>query len=141
MLNLITFDKSYRISDTDDIIQEIQLNEFLDIGVGDSKEFDIEDLSLTLNYINIYKVEQIEKYNEAVTKKDSEQLYLVTCKEVVNPKNFEVTERTLEKEAILERNSMILTVTTMDGNPPPTLLVEANTYYEIYSNYIKSLYI
>lgn len=136
--NLITFDKSYRISNTDDIIQEIQLNEFLDIGVGDSKEFDIEDLSLTLNYINIYKVEQIEKYNEAVTKKDSEQLYLVTCKEVVNPKNFEVTERTLEKEAILERNSMILTVTTMDGNPPPTLLVEANTYYEIYSNYIKS---
>ena len=138
--NSITFsteqNKGYIVDNEQEKSLEIQLtNKYIDIA---STTFDKTNLVLTLNYINTYTVDKIEEYPYSVPIDNGEKLYLVTCEEVVNPTNFEVNERSLEKEATLERQSMILTVKTTDGTALPHLLVEGDSYYDIYSNYIKS---
>lgn len=138
--NSITFsteqNNGYIINSEQEKSKEIQLVEnYMDIA---STDFDKTNLTLTLNYINTYTVNKIEEYPYSVPTEKGEILYLITCEEVVNPINFEVNERSLEKEAVLERQSMILTVKTTDGTALPHLLVEGDSYYEIYSNYIKS---
>ena len=138
--NSITFsteqNKGYIVDNEQEKSLEIQLTKkYIDIA---STTFDKTNLVLTLNYINTYTVDKIEKYPYSVPIDNGEKLYLVTCEEVVNPTNFEVNERSLEKEATLERQSMILTVKTTDGTALPHLLVEGDSYYDIYSNYIKS---
>ena len=138
--NSITFsteqNNGYIINSEQEKPKEIQLLEnYMDIA---STDFDKTNLTLTLNYINTYTVNKIEEYPYSVPTEKDENLYLITCEEVVNPTNFEVNERSLEKEAVLERQSMILTVKTTDGTALPHLLVEGDSYYEIYSNYIKS---
>lgn len=138
--NSITFsteqNNGYIINSEQEKSKEIQLVEnYMDIA---STDFDKTNLTLTLNYINIYTVNKIEEYPYSVPTEKGENLYLITCEEVVNPTNFEVNERSLEKEAVLERQSMILTVKTTDGTALPHLLVEGDSYYSIYSNCIKS---
>lgn len=138
--NSITFsteqNHGYIINSEQEKSKEIRLDRnYMDIA---STDFDKTNLTLTLNYINIYTVNKIEEYSYEVPTETGEKLYLITCEEVVNPTNFEVNERSLEKEAVLERQSMILTVKTTDGTALPHLLVEGDSYYEIYSNYIKS---
>lgn len=135
-------ERGYVLPEERDKKQKIRLvSNYVDLA---SKDFDITNLVLTLNYINIYTVNKIEDYaytkeNEyQIPTEDGEKLYLVTCNEVVNPTNFEVNDRTLEKNALLERQSMILTVKSVDETAMPHLLVEGDSYYSIYSNCIKS---
>lgn len=137
-----TSERGYILPEERDKKQKIRLvSNYIDLA---SEDFDITNLVLTLNYINIYTVNKIENYaytkeNEyQIPTEDGEKLYLVTCEEVVNPTNFEVNDRSLEKNALLERQSMILTVKSTDGTAIPHLLVEGDSYYSIYSNCIKS---
>lgn len=122
---------------------EIKLQNTLDLTTDNN--FDAADLHLTLNYINIFEVDTIEHYpgveaenRELFGLKDGEELYLIRCKDVVNPTNYEVISRDLEKEAVMERYSTILTVETLEGLDTQHLLVAPNTNYYIYSNNIKT---
>lgn len=130
--------RGFVLNQTTDLKYEIALLNYKDLSRVD---FDLTDLHLTLNYINIFGVTDISRYNNVTDSfglNEGELLYLVTCDSVVNAKNFEVNERSLEKEMTLERYSSILTVKNIDGTPVQNLLVPANTGYYIYSNYIET---
>lgn len=141
LTNTVYFSNSGRgfvLNQTMDLKYEIALLNYKDLSGAD---FDLTDLHLTLNYINIFEVTDISRYNNVTDSfglNEGELLYLVTCDSVVNAKNFEVNERSLEKEMTLERYSSILTVKNIDGTPVQNLLVPANTGYYIYSNYIET---
>lgn len=121
---------------------DILLQEAKDLSTD--KGFDTTDLHLTLNYINVFEIETIKPYvinsnlEYDFDLQMGEQLYLIKCKEVVTPKNYEVNERDLEKEAIIERYSTILIVSNLDKSNTQHLLVSPNTNYYIYSNNIKT---
>jgi hypothetical protein len=120
----------------------IQLENYIDFASEKEEEkFNLTDLHLTLNHINIFKVTDIKKYdklNESSVLKDGEILYLITTKEVINSTDYEVSERAIEKEFTLERYSTIATVETIDGSNVQHLLVHPDTYYQINSNYIET---
>ena len=136
--------KGYIVSNQISYDHEIQLEDYRDLVTDNG--FDTTDLHLTLNYINIFEINSIKKYtinNDALSREnfkleDGEELYLIGCKETVGPTNYEVASRDLEKEAIIERYSTILTVETLEGETPQHVLVSPNTNYYIYSNNIKT---
>lgn len=124
--------------DNGTVEQDIILKDFIDIA---DSNFDITDLHLTLNYINIFDVEKIEKYRELEGNKlikKGEILYLITTKEPINPKDYEVLERSLEKEFTLERYTTIATIETLDKSKVQHILVYPDTFYEVKSNYIET---
>ena len=108
----------------------------------DLSVMDVTDLHLTLNYINIFEIKSIKQYTVPngidFGLEDGEILYLVNCKEVVNATNYEVNARNLEKEATIERYSAILTVETLEGSIPQSIIISPNTSYTVYSNSIKT---
>lgn len=125
-----------------DIPIYLQEGTYMDIGAN---IFDSTNLSLTVNYINIYKVKSINHYPASSEQpspdyglQKGEKLYLIECKEPITPTNFEVANRELEKPAILERNSVILSIETTDYETTPTLLVQGDTYYQVSTNLIQS---
>ena len=129
--------KGYTIEQTNELWHDIILHNYIDI--ASKEDFDLTDLHLTLNYINIYDIDSISLYDKSTANfglKHGEKLYAITCKSVLRAQDFEVSERSLEKEMTIERYSSILTVKNLDDTPIQNTLVAANTGYYIYSNYI-----
>ena len=126
------------IMENETVEYKIKLKNYIDIADAD---FDTTDLHLTLNHINIFDIESIKKYEELETSsilKEGEILYLITTKEPINPTDYEVLERSLEKEFVLERYTTIATVETIDKSNIQHILVYPDTFYEIKSNCIET---
>ena len=132
----------YSIKRSDNQNYDIVLFNYLDIS---DEDFDTTDLHVTLNYINIYDVNKISLYASGDTEegkllnlKEHEILYLIECSSVVNATDYQVNERSMEKEAVLERYCSIVTVTNLDGSIPNSVRIPGDTWYFIYSNYIET---
>lgn len=132
----------YSIKRSDNQNYDIVLFNYLDIS---DEDFDTTDLHVTLNYINIYDVNKISLYASGDTEegkllnlKENEILYLIECSSVVNATDYQVNERSMEKEAVLERYCSIITVTNLDGSVPNSVRIPGDTWYFIYSNYIET---